>query len=267
MLTVAALMMMAAASARPPSEMDGAMACRSWTERGSGSAAGTHSPLPGVLCFNGVIDDQSSAAFVAAARGLQGPKPPTIVVRSPGGEVGAALDMAAEIVRIGATVIAADLCISSCANYILAAGKRRMVLSGTILGFHGGARPITLEEFEGILRAGGVADARAQAAIAHPNILRTVQRQRAFLMAKKINPEFFEWMHRINEVPTARARGNCPSPGAAFYVFDPDILEGHGYRIHSYAGPRSQEGVAAALAALRLPSGAGCFLGKAEAGS
>jgi hypothetical protein len=218
------------------------------------------------LCFDGRIDAASVRAFRRAAGALPWRARPTIVLRSIGGEVGASLEIAEAIEQMDATVAAYQLCISSCANYLLAAGRRRIVLPATLLGFHGGARPADPAQLAEFYRDAGAADPARDAADTAAHFQMLVARQAAFLRRRGIDPEFLSWMVRFNDLPSAQQDRICPYSGEiAFLVFAPAVLARHGYRIDEYGGPRSDDETRQAMLAERLPGGAACYVGSDEA--
>ncbi len=84
--------------------------------------------------FSGRIDDRSVAAFIArhAQRRIA-----RVVVDSPGGDVVAGLRLANWIVDRQADVEVENRCESSCANYVFAAGRRKIIDDRALVVWHG----------------------------------------------------------------------------------------------------------------------------------
>ena len=68
------------------------------------------------------------------------PKPlQWLVVRSGGGEIGVSMDIANWVLDNQLNIKVMDGCMSSCANYLFAAGKQKVIASGAIVAWHGSA--------------------------------------------------------------------------------------------------------------------------------
>lgn len=74
----------------------------------------------------------------------------TLSINSGGGEAPAAIAMADWLKQHDVTLLIRDVCISSCANYLVAAAPRVIVASGAVLGWHGGALQTEWEVPQGI---------------------------------------------------------------------------------------------------------------------
>ncbi len=66
-------------------------------------------------------------------------KPNSIVITSPGGYIVHGLDLAEWMLDNEISIEVSDYCISSCANYVFAAGKEKRLRKDAILGWHGGS--------------------------------------------------------------------------------------------------------------------------------
>ncbi|MBW3164613.1 hypothetical protein [Ferrimonas balearica] len=66
-------------------------------------------------------------------------KPTTMVITSPGGYIVYGLDLAEWVLDNEIRIEVSDYCISSCANYVFAAGKEKRLRKSAILGWHGGS--------------------------------------------------------------------------------------------------------------------------------
>jgi ATP-dependent protease ClpP protease subunit len=226
----------------------------------------THRAGPSLFCFDGMIDAPSARSFVEATRGLAANSHPTIVVRSVGGDVDAALTMADSIRRLGATVIASHVCLSSCANYIVGAGARRIVLKDAILGFHGGAQPASAAAIEAARKAQGMAAAPDEIARVARRIDGTYARQQAFLAAAHIDPDLFGWMARFNTLPPATRDRICPglSSPQPFLVISSEVLARHGYDVDVDDGPGNAAELTDVLGKYGIPTASACFVGASD---
>lgn len=86
------------------------------------------------IVFSGRIDGRSVADFLALA---QDPQVARLVITSAGGLVSPALDMAEAIHQRGLAVEVPETCLSSCANYIFPAGRRKVLGWPGAVGWHG----------------------------------------------------------------------------------------------------------------------------------
>jgi hypothetical protein len=113
---------------------------------------------PRTICFDGQIYSWTLKDATAwAERAGQDPTArPRLVVRSTGGDADAAIDLAEKLQRLDAEVTVVDYCMSSCANYFFAALRRRRVVPGALILFHGGysaeERPDFAESLDEALR-------------------------------------------------------------------------------------------------------------------
>lgn len=86
--------------------------------------------------LDGCISQATAEATIYALT----PSTKTLAVRSPGGDVEAAMGLARHVHRLGLELLVRDYCVSSCANYLfLAARHRRASPGGAVLAFHGTA--------------------------------------------------------------------------------------------------------------------------------
>ncbi|MCG2594369.1 hypothetical protein LZ009_16445 [Ramlibacter sp. XY19] len=86
------------------------------------------------IVFDGRIDLASAARFLQL---LGAPGVTRIVITSPGGLVAPALDMAQAIHARGLAVEVPATCLSSCANYVFPAGRRKLLGRPDAVGWHG----------------------------------------------------------------------------------------------------------------------------------
>lgn len=118
--------------------------CREWIQSHS-QRPSTHTALtkilsPRTLCFDGdifswTLKDANAWAETAAKDPTAHPR---VVIRSLGGDAHAAIDLVEKLQRFDAEVTVVDYCMSSCANYFFAALRRRRVVPGALILFHGG---------------------------------------------------------------------------------------------------------------------------------
>jgi hypothetical protein len=60
-----------------------------------------------------------------------------LIIDSPGGEVEAGIALGYWVFRHGIDVIVEDRCLSSCANYVFPAGRRKFIRKGAFVAWHG----------------------------------------------------------------------------------------------------------------------------------
>jgi ATP-dependent protease ClpP protease subunit len=127
-----------------PVEHDEVSQCREWiqshSQRPPKNTALTKILSPRTICFDGDIYPWTLKDAVAWADrvGTDRARRPRLVVRSLGGDADSAIDLAEKLQRLDAEVTVVDYCVSSCANYFFAGLRRRNVVSGALILFHGG---------------------------------------------------------------------------------------------------------------------------------
>lgn len=84
--------------------------------------------------FKGEINRESANALIEQIRSGA----LLIVITSEGGSAKDALDVAREMVSNKVALQVQDYCFSSCANYLFVAAAQKKLMSGAVLGFHGG---------------------------------------------------------------------------------------------------------------------------------
>jgi hypothetical protein len=130
--------------------------CREWIESHSPApdrrTALTRILSPRTLCFDGDVYSSTVKEAIAWADKAEADREvrPRLVVRSAGGDAGAALDLAEKLQGRDAEVTIVDYCMSSCANYFFAGLRRRYVMPGALILFHGG---LSAEDRPGIAEA------------------------------------------------------------------------------------------------------------------
>ena len=73
-------------------------------------------------------------------------KPRLLKIRSGGGDVNLGMDVGEWVFRNQLDVEVTDHCVSSCANYIFTAGRRKILNPDSIVMWHGGAHQPNMEE-------------------------------------------------------------------------------------------------------------------------
>jgi hypothetical protein len=109
----------------------GILLCAGWV---SGAHAQGVTATGDTITFEGRIDNRSAADFL---RLLQDPAITRLVISSRGGLVAPALDMADAIHRRQLDVDVPQACLSSCANYIFPAGRRKTLGWPGAVAWHG----------------------------------------------------------------------------------------------------------------------------------
>jgi len=98
------------------------------------SCAKSASNEDGLIVLEGEINDRMTHRLISQAT----PRTKLVRIRSGGGQMSAALDMAEFIHERKLAVEAFDVCMSACAAYVWMAGAERRLAPDTLLGFHGG---------------------------------------------------------------------------------------------------------------------------------
>lgn len=80
-----------------------------------------------------IIDEDAKRIEAYLHSGIE-----TIIVRSGGGSVVGALEIAREMNKRKISLIVDKYCLSSCANYLFVAAYKKSLLPESVLGFHGG---------------------------------------------------------------------------------------------------------------------------------
>jgi len=144
---------------------------------------------PDVVCFFGYIDDASAKKFLA----LPIRDGSMLVLRSIGGSVEAALDMADVIVAKHLVAVVDAKCLSSCANYLFIAAAAKIVLDGGVVGFHGGPvadGPVTIKiiDASGKARAPTTEDTARLVALTYKNTQKLLIRQARLFQDIGVDP-------------------------------------------------------------------------------
>ena len=99
------------------------------------------------VLFRGRIDAASVDAF---RRLLQDPRITRLVITSAGGLVAPSLDMAEAIHARGLDVEVPSACLSSCANYVFPAGRRKRLGHPLAIGWHGNMAHVLHQQQAGL---------------------------------------------------------------------------------------------------------------------
>ena len=86
--------------------------------------------------LTGPLTSQSVDKAIADLNAASG-KQVTLIVTSQGGDVASALRLGDAVHSLGADVTVETVCMSSCANYVFAAGKEKRILPGALVVWHG----------------------------------------------------------------------------------------------------------------------------------
>ena len=98
------------------------------------ASEGSSAPVGDVVEFGGAITAASVEAFIAAHRDARIER---VVLDSMGGDVASALTLANWMVDRRVDVEVRNLCASSCANYLFAAGRRKIIDERAVVVWHG----------------------------------------------------------------------------------------------------------------------------------
>ena len=246
-----ALFAAAALALAPPAQETAVLAaCRAWMKPLDVNAEMTVAPVEGGLCVNGMMDRGTEGPFLDAIKRFDR-TPFVIVIRSGGGAAEASLPMGEAVQTRTATVVADMLCASSCADFILPAGKRRVVTPDTLLLYHGG---VTLEALNAAApQVEALAKKDPHVSFEHvmeqnrEQLNGEISHQEALLAREGISPTLFRWMDLINHMTPAEQATHCPA-GTDIIAYPPQVLARFGLTFDSYGGPRSQAEVDAIVA-------------------
>jgi hypothetical protein len=89
---------------------------------------------PDTAVYRGEINAETNQRFFAQVAGTT---PRRLVVDSPGGEVEAGIVLGRWVFEQGADLVVEGECLSSCANYVFTAARRKTVRPGAVVAWHG----------------------------------------------------------------------------------------------------------------------------------
>lgn len=90
------------------------------------------------LTYRGPLHQEGVARLLDAAEGAAD-RPRTLVITSTGGDIEAGMQLGNWVFERGLDVHVPEYCISSCANYVFTAGRRKVLGPAALLIWHGGA--------------------------------------------------------------------------------------------------------------------------------
>ena len=237
-----------------PADLSLASACiSSMSQRSSEDPPAVLTPAPGAVCLDGSISEDTLKSLQAALETLEPGAPLVVIMRSGGGDASASIRIARELLRYETTTIAHQVCISSCANYLLPSGRRSVVLPDTILGFHGGLSWRQLSPARDSAMLASESDFRAE-----KQLSRIFSEQERLFERIGIRFELMFDMENYNHLSDEAQEAACPG-GGMFIVMSPQNLESYGYRIDAYHGPKSADELAGTLARRGLPTDMACY--------
>ncbi len=224
--------------ASPALEAAVTQTCLDWMKPLDTNAQLSLKRVDGGLCLNGHIETGDDKPVLDQLNSFGKTEPLVMVVRSGGGEVKAALAIGEALLDHPATVVADTFCASSCANFLITAGHRRVVRPDTLLLYHGGATLEQLEQALPQLRAFAAQDPQIMFNT-YEDTLTTINRQEAFLTKAGISSTLFRWMDLINYMAPAEAGSHCPLDSVVV-EYPPVVLARFGLTFDAYETPRSQ---------------------------
>ncbi len=101
------------------------------------------------IFYSGPLTEAGVSAFDSLFN-KQGDAISELVITSGGGDAMAAIEMGTLVFDHGLSVIVRNICASSCANYIVPAGKSVVVEKDSLLGWHGGSYQDLYVPFGGV---------------------------------------------------------------------------------------------------------------------
>jgi hypothetical protein len=218
-------------------------ACLDWLKSLDIEAPLSVKRVEGGLCLNGHIQTNDDKPVLALLDTFDKATPLIVVVRSSGGEVNAAMAIGESLLDRPTTVIAEQLCASSCANFLITSGHRRIVRPDTLLLYHGATTLDQLNQLLPQLQASAVQDDTLNVAETFLNtynyIAESIGRQDAFLTKAGISPTLFRWMDLINYMTPSEAESHCPADSTVVQ-YPPNVLARFGLTFDEYDPPQAQ---------------------------
>ncbi|MGN6207340.1 ATP-dependent Clp protease proteolytic subunit [Asticcacaulis sp.] len=221
-------------------------ACLDWLKPLDIEAPLSTERVEGGLCLNGHIQANDDKPVLAQLDAFDKAAPLVVVVRSSGGEVNAAMAIGESLLDRPTTVIAEQLCASSCANFLITAGHRRIVRPDALLLYHGATTLDQLDQLLPQLQASAVQDDTLNVADTFLNTynytVESISRQDAFLTKAGISPTLFRWMDLINHMTPSEADSHCP-PDSAVIQYPASVLARFGLTFDEYDPPNIQNDI------------------------
>lgn len=91
-------------------------------------------PDSGSVAYTGPISSENNRLFFAR---LDDSPVRRLRIRSSGGEVEAGIELGLWVFEQGLDVVVSGYCLSSCANYVFTAGRRKTIEAGAVVAWHG----------------------------------------------------------------------------------------------------------------------------------
>jgi len=88
------------------------------------------------VTYRGPITEENTQLFLDLVKGKN---LKTLMITSGGGDINTGMDMGRWIFKNEIDVVVEGMCMSSCANYIFTAGKKKIIRPGAIVAWHGNA--------------------------------------------------------------------------------------------------------------------------------
>lgn len=201
-----------------------------------------HIPIDNIICVDGHFSTEKSRLIIPEVKKISGKSNPILIIRSRGGDINPALDLAEVIQKSNFTVVAYDICASSCANYVFLAAKSRFVLPETLLLFHGGASMDLLASIADQMKLYFKDDQSGyerEVERARVNLLQQINRQEEFLKNSNISKHFFYWMGMLSHMSDEEQKEIC-SNDPSMVLYDQNVLASMKIHIAGYSGPKSK---------------------------
>lgn len=224
--------------ASPAQEVAVTQTCIDWMKTLDTNAPLSLKRVDGGLCLNGHIQTGDDKPVLDQLNSFGKTEPLVMVVRSGGGEVKAALAIGEALLDRPTTIVADTFCASSCANFLITAGHRRIVRPDTLLLYHGGATLDQLDQALPQLRTFAAQDPQIMFDT-YEDMVTMINRQEAFLTKAGISSTLFRWMDLINHMAPAERGSHCPSDSVVV-EYPPKVLARFGLTFDVYDTPHSQ---------------------------
>jgi hypothetical protein len=97
----------------------------------------------GVVIYDGPITPERNRQLF---EDLANPEVERLVIRSSGGDVEAGIALGHRVFEAELDVEVRDYCLSSCANYVFPAGRRKIIPTGAVVAWHGSYRHLQITD-------------------------------------------------------------------------------------------------------------------------
>lgn len=193
--------------------------------------------VKGDVHYRGEINAENNRRFFAqVADGT----PQRMIVDSPGGEVEAGIALGHWVFTQGIDLVVDGECLSSCANYVFTAARRKTVLPGSVVGWHGNyhhleATGLWRDDVGARVRRTGEEVARAERAV-RAQVERLVAIERAFFDAIGVDQQLC-WIGKQPPYAVPGYYTLSAADMARFGVFHVTLPEGYAGRAGSALDP------------------------------